>query len=269
MTVESILEPIIAKQKPTLVDYIGEGGLLYCGRCHQPKQILGKGFISERLLPISCACVIAEQERDEEEDKRRRIENMRLSCLPVEAMHKDRFDLASEVKHITIAKRYVSKWDEVLAKNIGLLLWGNTGSGKTFTAHCIANALIDREIFVRLYSVSELIQCMGNRDTRPETVRRLRAAPLVIVDDVGAERGTESSREMLCAAIDERSEAGKPLIVTTNYTLNEMRQCQAREQQRIFDRLTALCVPVAVIGESRRVNIGEEKLRAAKDLLAL
>lgn len=38
-------------------------------------------------------------------------------------------------------------------------------------------------------------------------------------------------------------------------------------QQRIFDRLGALCVPVAVTGESRRRAIGEQKLREAKEIL--
>ena len=89
----------------------------------------------------------------------------------------------------------------------------------------------------------------------------------LIVDDLGAERPTSFSSEQICRAVDERAEAGKPLIVTTNYTLDEMRRCQDHEKQRIFDRLNALCVPVAVVGESRRVALGAEKLRAAKALL--
>ncbi len=268
MNANAIIDSLI-KPNDRPGDYIGESGLLYCGICHKPKQTYGEGFNAGRKLPIPCKCIIAEREKAEEDEKRRRIEDLRKRGLPVEAMHLHRFDVADEAKHLIIAKRYVSKWDKCSSKNIGLLFWGNTGTGKSFAAHCIANALIDREIFVCLYSASELIQCMGDRDARTETVSRLRTAPLVIVDDIGAERATEFSREQLCAAIDIRAETGKPLIVTTNYTLDEMKLSQDSAQQRIFDRLLSLCVPVAVIGESRRAKIGDLKLHEAKELLDL
>ena len=107
------------------------------------------------------------------------------------------------------------------------------------------------------------------KENREPFLASLRGTPLLIIDDVGAERDTPFSREQLCVVIDERSEARRPLIVTTNYTLDEMRSCQDHAQQRLFDRITALCVPVAVIGESRRREIGEGKLREAKALLEL
>ena len=43
------------------------------------------------------------------------------------------------------ARAYVEHWDEAYRNNTGLLLFGDVGTGKSFFAGCIANALLDRE----------------------------------------------------------------------------------------------------------------------------
>ena len=37
-----------------------------------------------------------------------------------------------------LAQRYVAHWPEMREKNVGLLLWGGVGTGKSFMAGCIA-----------------------------------------------------------------------------------------------------------------------------------
>ena len=46
---------------------------------------------------------------------------------------------------IQMAKRYVEQWKKVKAENLGLWLWGDVGTGKSFVAACIANALLATE----------------------------------------------------------------------------------------------------------------------------
>ncbi len=259
----------INRPNAALGDYTGEDGLLYCGKCRTPKQTRGEGIAEGRLLSIPCACRRAEIDEEERQTQRRRADELRSRCLPVRAMHGSTFSAASDAKHIRIARSYAEKWDECRAKDIGLLFWGNTGTGKSFTVQCIANALLDRQIPIKYYTSVQLVARLMEKEGRETFMDALRKAPLLIIDDVGAERDTPFSREQLCAVIDDRSEARKPLIVTTNYTLDEMRNCQDHAQQRLFDRITALCVPVAVVGESRRREIGEGKLREAKELLEL
>lgn len=267
MNVTSVLEPIIQRDITAPGDYTGEDGLLYCGKCHTPKQTRGTGLLAGKLLPIPCACQMQEREDEEARERRKRVEELRERCLPIKGMHAHIFAAASDAKHIQLARRYVEKWDELRAKNTGLLFWGNTGTGKSFTAHCIANALIDREVPVRLYSAVDLVRRLTDRDKRDETIQKVRTVPLLILDDVGAERDTDFAREQLCAVIDDRAESGKPLIVTTNFSLDEMKSSTDKEMQRIFDRLGALCVPVSVTGESRRKEIGAQKLREAREIL--
>ncbi len=43
----------------------------------------------------------------------------------------------------------------------GLLLWGNVGTGKTFLAGCIANALMEKNIPVLIMSFPKLLNAPG------------------------------------------------------------------------------------------------------------
>ena len=104
--------------------------------------------------------------------------------------------------------------------------------------------------------------CIGQM----EDVRRV---PLLIIDDVGAERDTPFSREQLCADIDARNEAKKPLVVTTNLTLEEMKHCTDPVLCRLCDRLRECCVPVAVTGKSKRGELAAQKMQRARELFGL
>ena len=249
-------------------DYPGKDGLLYCGKCHTPKQMHGTGFAANKILSITCECQTKKLETEKVESERKIIEELREQCIPTEATRGHIFSKAddSSEKHIRNAKKYVDHWREVRQRNAGLVFWGNTGSGKSYVSHCIANALIDKGIPVRLFTAEELAVLLTDYSKRAGTIKSIHEAPLMIIDDFGAEDDKGGSHSKICEAIDARIESGKPLIVTTNYTIGEMRDNQDRGLQRIFDRLLSVCVPVAVVGESRRRGIGEENKRFIQDL---
>ena len=250
-------------------DYTGVDGLLYCGKCHKPKQMRGDGVLAGKLLSITCSCKEAELQAAELAEKQKRVDALRARCLPVESMHSRVFSAAGNEKHIRTAQRYVEKWDEMVTENCGIIFWGNTGTGKTYAAQCIANALIDQEISVYYITAVDLIAKLMDRETRRgDLMHKLQKTPLLIIDDVGAERDTAFSREQLCAVIDARNESGRPLIVTTNYTAAEMRNCSDPALQRIFNRLLSCCVPVAVIGESKRNAMAARKMQRMREVLA-
>ena len=71
----------------------------------------------------------------------------------------------------------------------------------------------------------------------------------MILDDFGMERGTEYGLEQIYAVIDGRYRSGKPLIATTNLTLQELKNPQDTAHARIYDRLLEMCVPVQFKGE--------------------
>ena len=153
-------------------------------------------------------------------------------------------------------------------KNIGLLLWGDVGSGKSYLAGAIANALIDQEIAVRMTNFSAIMNDLsGTFEGRNQYLDRLCSFPLLILDDFGMERGTEYGLEQVYSVIDGRYRSEKPLIVTTNLTLAEMRNASDTAHRRIYDRVLDMCVPIICRGESFRKRAAEEKYEEMKRIL--
>ena len=95
---------------------------------------------------------------------------------------------------------------------------------------------------------------------RNEYISRLCSYPLLILDDFGMERGTEYGLEQVYSVIDSRYRSGKPLIATTNLTLEELQHPQDTPHARIYDRLTSMCAPVRFTGSNFRKEPAQEKL---------
>ena len=114
------------------------------------------------------------------------------------------------------AKNYAEQWDQFRRDGTGLLLFGGVGTGKSYAAGCIANALIDRGIsvcFVPMTDVVNRMQGMFGED-RDSYMRRLMRPELLILDDLGAERNTSYGKERVFDVINRRTLSGKPMIMT-------------------------------------------------------
>ena len=100
-----------------------------------------------------------------------------------------------------------------------------------------------------------------------EYITRLCSFPLLILDDFGMERGTEYGLEQVYNVVDSRYRSGKPLIVTTNLTLEELQNPEDTAHARIYDRLTEMCCPVCITGENFRKAKAQAKMERLKMLL--
>ena len=89
----------------------------------------------------------------------------------------------------------------------------------------------------------------------------------LILDDFGMERGTEYGLEQVFNVIDSRYRSGKPLIVTTNLTLDDLRNPEDTAHSRIYDRLLSMCVPVRFTGENFRQETAQRKMESMKKLI--
>ena len=56
-----------------------------------------------------------------------------------------------------IAHFYVEHWEIMREENIGYLLWGKVGTGKSYFGGCIANALMEQEVAVRMTNFSAIL----------------------------------------------------------------------------------------------------------------
>ena len=115
-------------------DYTGEDGLLYCGKCHTPKEAYFEdghaALFGRDRHPTNCAC---QQKRYEE---KRLADQQRKHEDTVKELKKDCFDTPKlrewcfaqdnganpQMKH---ARFYADHFDEMLLDNIGYLLWGS------------------------------------------------------------------------------------------------------------------------------------------------
>ena len=261
---------------PEPEDYTGEDGLLYCGKCRKPKEAYfpeGKGLFGRDRHLAECDCQRAEREKREAAEKRRThleaVERLKQRGFTNPAMREWTFDndngKCPQMKH---ARSYVECWEQMKAENIGLLLWGKVGTGKSYFAGCIANALMEREIAVCMTNFALILNDLAaSFKDRNEYISRLCSFPLLILDDFGMERGTEYGLEQVYNVIDSRYRSNKPLIVTTNLTLEELQHPEDTAHARIYDRLLEMCSPVRFTGENFRKATAQEKMKRLKTLL--
>lgn len=273
--VEETLKKLTTSAEKAEEDYIGEDGLLYCGKCHMPKEAYFSQELAQRFgmktHPKECDCqrkvreqaeVLREQSRHTEA-----VRSLKEQCFSERAMQEWNFQRDHEdSKNTETARFYVKHWEKMKRDNIGLLFWGAVGTGKSFLAGCIANALLEQEIPVRMTNFEEVLNDLSsNFSEKNEYIKSLCRFPLLILDDFGMERGTEYGLEQIYAVIDGRYRSGKPLIVTTNLTLNELNNPRDTAHARIYDRLKEMCVPLNFSGESRRRMTAQEKLNWLKE----
>ena len=188
-----------------------------------------------------------------------------------------RFDNASVMtKQLAKAKEYAKKWDDFSREGIGLLLFGNVGTGKSYAAGCIANALIDRMISVLYFDMTDVVNRMhdirisGNFGAdRDSYLKRITRPDLLILDDLGAERNTSYGKERVFDIVNRRLLSRKPMIITTNIALSVMQKATDLDDRRIYDRILEVCVPVLFDGENFRKGNAAENLKKAAQILNL
>ena len=256
-------------------EYIGENGLLFCSVCRTPKQCRVNMLGQPAVVPCICQCekerLEKEKKRQEAEELQRRIQRLKANGIQEKHLLDWRFDVAENTAEIQRARKYVENWKKVKAENLGLLLWGSVGTGKSFIAACIANALLEQGIPVLMTNFSKILNQMGGMysDDRYQYIASFSHFALLIIDDLGIERSTEYALEQVYAVIDERYKAGLPVIITTNLTMEELRQPEDVAHARIYSRVLEMCTPVQITGEDRRQKIGSRKQSVMKEVLDL
>ena len=270
----NILRPAMTKDNSAEDDYKDEDGLLMCGKCHTRKQTFFEveGLIPRTVVPCLCECEQRKQEQEEEALKReaakKRIEEIRRNGLADDQYINCTFylDDREDEKASDFCRKYVNDWQWAQENNCGLMLYGDVGGGKTFLAACIANALVDKGVPVMMTTIPRLVAAMSEKygESRDDILRKISAAPLLILDDVGTERETSYGMELAYEIINTRYKAQKPLIITTNLTMQEIRDTQDTGHRRLYDRIVEMCAPLKVSGAGRRQKAARRKLDEMK-----
>lgn len=257
---------------PAPTDYIDEEGVRRCSVCGEKKQ----RWVDEAGIMVPCICRCEQEKRDAEEAKARRTELFQSATsqpiyLKVHNRHIagctfENHD-GTQPKILQAAKRYVEHWPEIRENGHGLYLWGGCGTGKSFLAGCIVNALQAQEIPALMASTTRLLTYINGADDSTGEVDSLNRYELLVLDDFGAERQTPYMLEQLTSIVDERVNSGLPLLVTSNVRPAQLRE-PTEGTARLYDRIKQ-CVPLELTGRSRRDEIAETSCSAMRDLLGL
>ena len=123
-----------------------------------------------------------------------------------------------------------------------LCFYGTVGTGKSFLSGCIAKSLMKEGHSVIYFSASGLIDFFSryafdfkNREESEEAYQDIYNCDLLIIDDLGTEMINSFSVSRLFTCLNERALRKKSIIISTNLSLEELRD---RYSDRIFSRLT-------------------------------
>ena len=133
----------------------------------------------------------------------------------------------------------------------GLLFYGGCGSGKTFLAACITNAIIDRGFTAIFTSISSIERKLWSAKDKDSVFDELIKYDLIVLDDFSAERKSDYMSSICYDVIDWIYRSKKSVIITTNLSPTEFNTADI-SQQRLYSRLLEMALPVKVTGDDRR-----------------
>lgn len=269
-------------------EYLGEDGLLHCCVCHGPRQtVVTLPFEGALPRTVRCRCkcpteaelrerALAQEIEADRRERRRRFCFARLDgdgkILDVSRAVGWTFanDKGLQPDLIRSARIYAEQFREHLRTGDGLLYYGDVGTGKSFTAACIANAVIDQGYTARMTDFPTVRNELFAARDKQKYINDLCQLPdLLVLDDLGVESQSDFMRETVFNVINTRLQSGKPMIITTNLTKAELARPAEIGYKRIYDRIPERCLAIHVAGESLRTGLGMDNRRRMQEMLGI
>ena len=265
---------VISTPRKEQGDYYDAEGFLVCGKCGTRKQTdipCSAAIRAGRMwrVPVPCRCEEEADRRAHQKEEARKAEEIRRKLLSASGLSPESCfanDNAPESKVSKLCRKYCERLEDAFSDGLGILFYGGTGTGKSFYAQCIGNEAI--RLCKRVLFVSTSNITIMDADAQTVFLKRLCKFSALILDDIGAQRGTPYGSEALYNTINEWYKTGKPLIATTNLDVDEIKTEKDITYKRIYDRLLEMCpIRILVDGESKRAQIAKQKRAAAKRLI--
>lgn len=187
------------------------------------------------------------------------FENFKLDIFSEQIMPGDKISLRDYMSEkLEEAKAYAESFT---GTGKGLLYFGKSGTGKTFTTGAIANRIRERGFTVLYMTAVELMDAVKEKDYSKNTddsetkYQLIKDVDLLVIDDLGTELATPYTASALFDIVNYRSGLEKPVIYSTNF---ELSQLSKRYHDRIFSRITGSVKLVEYFGNNiRYIKKGE------------
>lgn len=165
------------------------------------------------------------------------IERENFSTLSYEYYQGE--DLQHFQSAVSISQKFVQNFKQDYHN---LFFYGTVGTGKSFLSGCIAKELLQTGFSVIYFSASGLFDTLAQYtfDSKAKEALQifyedLYGCELLIIDDLGTEVTNSFVTSQLFSCLNERALRRKSIIISTNLSLEELRD---RYSDRIFSRIT-------------------------------
>ena len=166
------------------------------------------------------------------------IERENFSVLSYEYYQGE--DLRRFEAAVGISRRFIREFGEACRN---LFFYGTVGTGKSFLSGCIARELLQRGCSVLYFSAAGLFDTLARytfdgrlKDSLQDFCEDLYGCDLLIVDDLGTEITNSFVTSALFSCLNERHLRGRSTLISTNISLEELRD---RYSDRIFSRISS------------------------------
>ena len=162
---------------------------------------------------------------------------------------------------LSVCRQFISQFDE---KGGSILLYGDTGVGKTFLINCITKELLDRSHSCIYLTAPQLIKIMERSafrrdedadDYEQDSADYIWDCDLLIIDDLGSEMNNTFVNAQLFTCIDKRLTEGKSTLISTNL---QPEQLQSVYSERISSRLLSSYQVLWIFGDDIRMRLSLE-----------
>ena len=133
-----------------------------------------------------------------------------------------------QAEALMMCEAYATDFETVMEEGTSAVLVGNPGTGKTHLAAAIAQVVINSGRSVHFTTVGRLLRKIkstygkDSEMTEEQAIRSYLDPDLLIIDEVGVQRGTEAERFILTEVIGQRYENMRPMVVMGNCTEAEI-----------------------------------------------
>ena len=246
--------------------YTGADGLRRCKVCGKKLETI-LYFKSPALkhmngMKVNCICSCDKERIEKAHKEMQALEKQsesplrRAECFKSKEMQEMTFDKddSASTKASQTVRRFVENYEvNILTGKIKwLFIYGGYGTGKSFYAACIANALIDKGYSVRMGTGADFESEIFGAQDKAAAYQKLLDYDLLILDDFASERKSDYMLEVLYNIANDRYNARKPMIFTSNMTTEETINPTDPRIHRIMSRVWEIGHPIEISGQDRR-----------------
>jgi len=161
--------------------------------------------------------------------------------------------LSAAKRAYTQARHFIDSFDSEFNN---LLLYGDTGVGKTFISNCIAKELMDTSHSVIYFSAFQLFEALAKSTFEYNTnyddvVQYIFDCDLLIIDDLGTELTNSFVSSQLFLCVNERILRKRSTIISTNLSINRLVDTYS---ERTFSRISSNYTMLKLVGEDIRLK---------------